>query len=400
MTSRSKVVAAQRLTAATVFLAFAAFGLLWGLYAAALPMIKSRTGTSDGALGTALVCVGLAAAPAMFVVGRLLDRFGRTTAVAAVISFAVVAPLPTFATNLATLVASLLLFGAGSGACDVVINSLAATVEAESGSRVLNRAHALFSLGLLVGSVVTAVSRASGLSASWPLLVFSLLTIASALALHNRVPVRLMRPAANGDQEKPTRTVNWLVIGFGSIAALAALVESGVQQWSAVFLQDVVGSPGLSSLAPGIFAGSMALGRLGGHALTTKVSDRITLFCSGVVATLGVVVTATAQFPFTALLGFAVTGAAISVAAPTIYGIAGRVASPQHRGAVIGTTASIAYIGLLLGPAVVGQLASLTSLRTAIAALSITSLAVAVTGVLIRVREGSDLTPDASGRGR
>ncbi|MCY7342183.1 MAG: MFS transporter [Pseudonocardia sp.] len=241
-------------------------GLLWGLYAATLPEIKNNTGASDGELGAALVSVGLAAAPAMFVLGRLLDRYGRPVVVVSLCLFAVVAPLPAFATSVPTLVIALLLFGFGSGACDVVINSMSATVEAETGERVLNRAHALFSVGLLVGTVVTSVARATGVAASWPLVVLAVVTVFGAVALRTRVPARIVRAKDETRDVTGRRRIDPVVLGLGLLAALAALVESGVQQWSAVFLEDEVGAPpGLSGLAPGVFAGSMALGRLGGH---------------------------------------------------------------------------------------------------------------------------------------
>jgi MFS family permease len=378
--STGEATAPATLRGSTVFLAFAAFGLLWGLYAAALPEVKTNTGATDGQLGLAFVCVGLAAAPAMFVLGRLLDRFGRPVAVASMCLFALVAPLPAFATSVPTLVVALLLLGFGSGAADVVINSLAATVEADTGQRVLNRAHALFSVGLLVGSVVTSVTRASGMSAAWPLVVFGVVTVLGTVALRSRVPVRIVRTRDEAARDGAVRRrIDPLVLGFGIVAALALLVESGVQQWSAVYLENEVGAPpGLSGLAPGVFAASMALGRLGGHWLSTRVADRVVLLVSGVVSGVGVLVVASAQHPVLALAGFAVAGAAISVAAPTIYGAAGRAAPAERRGAVIGVTASIAYLGLLLGPAVVGQVASVTDLRTAIGALAVVSLAVSL----------------------
>lgn len=377
-----------KLKASTVFLAFACFGLLWGLYAAAMPEIKQSTGASDGALGTALVCVGLAAAPAMFTVGRLLDRFGRPVAIASICAFAVVAPMPTFAYSVPTLVIALLLFGFGSGACDVVINSLAATVEAESGIRVLNRAHALFSTGLLVGTVVTSLTRSADVKATWPMVVLAVVTVLGAVVLRRRVPARLTRPESeHSDQDEERKVGLWqridpLIVGFGLLAALAMLVESGVQQWSAVFLEDEVNAPpGLSGLAPGVFAGAMALGRLGGHWLSTKMADKIVLLVSGLVAGVGVLVVAAADNPVFALVGFAVAGAAISVAAPTVYSIAGRAAPAERRGAVIGMTASLGYIGLLLGPAVVGQVAHVTELRIAVGSLVIVALAVSLSAL-------------------
>jgi len=369
----------SRLRASTVLLAFAAFGLLWGLYAAALPEIKRNTGASDGELGTALVCVGLAAAPAMFLVGRLLDRYGRPVVVTSLCLFAMVAPLPAVANSVPTLVVALLLFGLGSGACDVVINSLAATVEAETDERVLNRAHALFSVGLLVGTIVTSLTRANGVAASWPLAALAVVTVLGAVVLRRRVPASIVRAKDETKESGGRRRIDPLVLGFGFLAALALLVESGVQQWSAVFLEDEVGAPpGLSGLAPGVFAGSMALGRLGGHWLSTRVSDRVVLLVSGVVSGGGVLIVAWSEQPLVALVGFAVAGAAISVAAPTVYGVAGRAAPAERRGAVIGVTASIAYIGLLLGPVVVGQIASFTDHRTAIGALVVVALAVSL----------------------
>ncbi|WP_239396428.1 sugar MFS transporter [Frankia sp. CiP3] len=379
---------AGELRGGTVFLAFAAFGLLWGLYAAAIPEIKRDTGASDGALGAALVCVALAAAPAVFTTGRLLDRCGRPVAVAAVCAFAVVAALPTLVGSVPWLVITLLLFGFGSGACDVVINSLAATVEAETGTKVLNRAHALFSVGMLVGAVVTSVIRASGGSASWPMIGLGAATVLGAVALRGRVPARIARAAKDDDRPSGRWRINPVVLALGGLAALAMLVESGVQQWSAVYLEnEVAAPPGVSGLAPGVFAGAMALGRLGGHWLSTRASDRVVLAASGLLSGGGVIVVAVAHHPLVALLGLGVAGAAISVGAPTVYSVAGQLAAPERRGAVIGATASIGYIGLLLGPAVVGQLASVTELRTAIGALAVVSLAVSLAGLRVPTRE-------------
>lgn len=384
----------------TVFVAFTAFGMLWGLYAAALPEIQQNTRASTGQLGTALLCVALAAAPAMYVVGRLLDRSGRLVMVGAAVLFAVVAPLPTLAGSVPVLVVTLLLFGLGSGAYDVVINSVAATVEAETGRRLMNRAHALFSVGLLIGSVGTGLVRAQGVPASVPLLAVSGLTVLGVLAVRGRLPQRLTRkPQESGGGR---RRLDAVVVGFGALAALALLVESGVQQWSAVFLENEVGAPvGVSGLAPGVFAGSMALGRLSGHWVSSRVSDRAVLLLAGLVSGGGVLLVGTADTPLTALVGFAVAGAAISVAAPTIYGLAGRRAAADRRGATIGLTASIAYVGLLLGPWLVGQVASWTNLRTALSGLAVVSVAVSVAALFTptggRGPQGEEIRSSESG---
>jgi MFS family permease len=50
--------------------------LFWGAWAACLPAIQQATGASDAQLGLELLCVALAALPAMLVAGRLSDAFG------------------------------------------------------------------------------------------------------------------------------------------------------------------------------------------------------------------------------------------------------------------------------------------------------------------------------------
>lgn len=364
----------------TVFLGFAAFGMLWGLYSAAIPAIKNTTGASDGALGTAMMCVALAAAPAMYLTGRLLDRFGRPVVIAAAALFAVVAVTPTLADSLPTLVITLLLFGLGSGAFDVVINSMAATVEAERDIRVMNRAHALFSLGLMVGAVVTGFGRSIGVP-PWTLLTAAgLLVLVGIASTTHRVPHHVSREQP---QRSGRRRLNRMALGFGLLVALALLVESGVQQWSAVFLEQEVSAPvAVSGLAPAIFAGAMVLGRLAGHWISTRMSDRLVLLSAGIVSGVGTVVVAMAATPLIALIGFAIAGGSISVAAPTVYGLVGRRSLAEHRGASIGAASSIGYLGLLLGPVVVGQLAGLFDLRIAFACLTAVSAVLALSALV------------------
>ena len=57
-------------------LAFAAFGVFWGAWGVLLPEVKEQTGASVGQLGVVLLCIGLAALPAMVLTGLLCDRFG------------------------------------------------------------------------------------------------------------------------------------------------------------------------------------------------------------------------------------------------------------------------------------------------------------------------------------
>ncbi|MFE5504760.1 MFS transporter [Amycolatopsis japonica] len=368
----------------TVFAGFAAYGALWGPYLSMLPDVRNATGAGEAQLGAALLIGALAAMPAMFAIGRLLDRFGRPVAVSTFAGFALIAPTPALAGSVPALFLTLGLFGFGSGACNVVVVALAASAEAGDGPRVMNRAHALFSIGLLTCSLGTGAARTAGVPAEAIALTLSALVVLGAIAARNSVPGRLVR---QGREPGRRLRLGPAVLLLCLLAALAMVVESGVQQWSAVFLADITRAPvGISAAAPGIFAAGMALGRFGGHWLSGRASDRLVLLTSGALSGVGVLMLSMADAPVHGLLGTAVVGGAISVSTPTVYGLIGRGASAEDRGAVIGSAASLASVGLLLGPAVVGQIAGRTDLRVAIAALSVASVAVCLLALRVPAR--------------
>jgi MFS family permease len=68
-----------------------------------------------------------------------------------------------------------------------------------------------------------------------------------------------------------------------------------------------------------------------------------------------------------------------------VYGLVGRAADGGERGAAVGTTASLAGAGLLLGPALLGQVAAGLGLRSSIAVFSVLCGAMALLALRIPV---------------
>ena len=363
---------------ALVLAVFAAYGALWGPYLAAnLPDVRRATGADDATLGAALLVGAVAAVPAMLAAGRLLDRFGRPVAVGTLGLFAVAAPAPALAGSAPGLVLALGLFGLGSGACNVVVVALAAAAESGSGARLMCRAHALFSVGVLVCATGTGAARGAGVAGRDVAVALSVGLAVAVLAARRRLPHRFSRPAGRFGVRPTARPGSRRPAALLCLlAALAMVVESGVQNWSAVFLADVLrAGPALAALAPGVFAGAMALGRLGGHWLSGRAGDRAMLLGSGLLSASGVLLLAAAATPGQGLAGTAIVGAAGAAVVPTVYARVCRGISPERRGHVLGAATSIASTGLMVGPALVGQLAGHTGLRVAVASLTVLSAA-------------------------
>lgn len=357
-------------------LGFVVLGLFWGAWASVLPNVQRATGVSKGALGLALLFVTVGSLPAMFFLARpAIDRFGAGTTWVACFAFAAAAALPGLAGSLPALIGTLFVTGAASGALDVGINANAAAFEAAQGRRLMPLAHGLYSVGVLVGAVAAGVARGEGVARE-PIL----LGVAVATAL---VAVLLARdPAGNGlllaREEGPSLHVSHALLAIGAVGAAAFVIEGGAESWGALFLErQLHAQPAVSGLGPGVFGASMAAGRFYGQA--TRFGDRALLVGGALVAVAGCALVAAAPDPAVALVGLALAGGGASLNAPIVFGAAGRIAP-----SAVATVTTLGYVGLLVGPPIVGGVAQATNLRGSFALLALVAALVGAAATRLR----------------
>jgi MFS family permease len=340
-----------------------------------LPSVQQATGVSKGALGIAMLFVSVGSIPVMFLVApRAIDRFGARTVAVGCTVFAVATLLPGLATSLPALVLSLTACGMGSGLVDVAINANVGRIENATGRRLQPLAHGTYSVGILVGAVGAGLARGVGVGREPILLTVSVCIALTALAVsgdHARV------------HAEPTRGFRFApgLVLIGIVGAVAFVVEGGTESWSALFLErQLHARPAVSGLGPGVFGASMALGRFFGQA-AGRLSDRGLLSGGAVLAAIGCSLAAAAPNAPVALTGFGLAGAGISLTAPIVFGFAGR---RPDAGTSVATVTTIGYLGLLVGPPLVGGIAQATSLRVSFAVLAVVAAAVAVAATRLR----------------
>ena len=351
-----------------LLVAFAVFGIFWGSWAAVLPDVRERSGLSDGQLGLALAAVAVAAVPAMPLAGRLMDRYGASRLLPrALLAFAVVTGLLGLAVQPLALVAGLVLLGAVTGALDVVANAATAAWERVEGTRLMAAGHGCFSLGVLGGAALTGVARDHGAGPARVLGTGALVVAVAALA---QPPYRLV-PVGDATGDGPPRRLAPLLVGLGAVIAGTFLVEDAVGTWSALHLERTLGAPPwMSGLAPGLFAGAMAVGRFGVHWLARPGQDArvVRSGAAGLVA--GLLVLALAPVPWLALVGAVVAGLGISVLAPTLLSAVGARSVAGRQGSDLALVTTFGYAGFVTGPVLVGLLSSALSLPRALALLA------------------------------
>jgi MFS family permease len=88
------------------------------------------------------------------------------------------------------------------------------------------------------------------------------------------------------------------------------------------------------------------------------------------IAAAGSVLAALAPHAWLALIGIALAGIGTSVCMPTLLSVAGALASPDRRGGATSTVVTLAYLGFLTGPALVGLIGGATTLPIALAVVA------------------------------
>jgi MFS family permease len=322
--------------------------------------------------------VAVASLPSMLAAGRLADLFGARLVPIALGTFGVGTALPGLAHSLPALYAALAFVGVGTGALDVAINAQAATIEARHRVRVMDGLHAAFSIGVLCGGIGAGLLRRAGAHPSWILGgVAFLVLLATAFNLAPSVPPE---PA-----QRRARVARPLLV-VGGVLAVAFVVESGLEGWSALFLERTLDTgPAVSGLGPGLFAAAMATGRLVSQRIERPSVFARMLF-AGVAAAAGLIVSATAKHSLVALAGFVIAGGGLALSAPTLFGVAGRLGGAGGRGSALSTVAILGYLGFLVGPPLIGAVSGASSLRGGFLFLCAMAIVLALCAPLLRER--------------
>jgi MFS family permease len=341
---------------------FAIHGCVTGNIAARIPWIASHVGVGVGRLGFALLMPAVGALAAMPFSGRLAHRYALHSLVTVTITaWCVVLVLPALATSLAMLCAVLLLLGATAGLADMAMNAEGVLVEKARGRSVMSSLHGFWSVGVLAGSAISALASHGGIDARLQFAVVGL-----ALAGIGATAAQFMLDDAGRGQTAappafalPTRPV--LLIGLVGLCAVFG--EQAGTDWSALYIRrELGGSPSTAALAVSAFALTMAVSRLVGDHVISRLGPVKTVRLSGACAACGTAAAVLAPSLAVGLAGFALLGVGVALVVPLVFASAGRVG--VHPARSIAGVAVVAYGSGLLAPGIIGGIAAASSLTT------------------------------------
>lgn len=342
--------------------AFFTSGALMATWVARIPLIQSKLNLNEAGLGLVLLGMSVGELTSLSMSGGLIARYSsRKVTLIGGLGMAAGLFLLALAPSPLVLFITLLIFGGMLSSMDVAMNEQAVLVERNAGRALMSSFHAVYSIGALFGSLISA-----GMASlpRFPLaLHFALMAVLFGAILLSVYPHMIPTGTETSGKKVPFQFPQRAVWALGAIAFCASMGEIAMADWSGVYLVRVLKTDAaFAALGYAAFSLTMTAGRMLGNAIarTRKPADIVRL--GGIITVLGLLVLVFTSSPILAIVGFAAIGLGLSNIIPLVFSTAGNIPGIAP-GAGIAGVANIGYLGALVGPMSIGFIANQSSLR-------------------------------------
>ncbi|AEY92325.1 MFS transporter [Streptomyces olivaceoviridis] len=362
---------------------FCFLGFQYGTWVSRLPALKTRLDLGAGEVGLLLMACGAGAAASFPLVAVLMRRLGSrllslVSAAALIAVLAALSAVPDYPLALLAVCAD----GVAVGCLNVAMNAQGAALESAHGRTAMSQLHATFSGGLLAAALLA--SGVTTLTASVPAhfavagaLLLLLLGGARPGLLTHREPEP---SAADGPKRRGRRALpSGTTLLMGCAMAFGTITEGAMNDWSTLYLKDVVkASATVAPLGIAVVSVMMLLARAWADRWRTRWGDGRVVRAGSAVAAVGLALALLAGGVVPTLLGFACVGLGAAAVTPCVY-----VAAAGRGADALALVAAMGTVGLLAGPALIGFVAGVANLTVGMATVAASALIVTATAFRI-----------------
>jgi hypothetical protein len=357
---------------ASLAFSFFAQGVAFALLVTRIPAIQDRYGISDALLPAFLAAVPVLAGVGSVATEKLVKqvrpsrvlRWSQPVVLLALLGVA-------SGDHVAEVAVSLGAFGLAVGALDASMNMLGVSLQRTYGRSIMLGFHAVYSLGGIIGASLAWAG------AHWHLSLFVLyLPVFVILLPAVFVGSRWYVDGGGGDGAVDVSgakkeageagpVVFKLLLPLCLVMTFAYIGDSTVSNWSAKYLQDVLGSSEQLSTVPyNVYMVTTLLGRAIGDFGVRRFGAVAVVRAGAVVAALGFGVVAAAPGAWVGMVGFTLLGLGLCVIVPQTFAAAGRL-FPGASDTAIARLNIFNYVGFLIGSPLVGALGDAWNYRSA-----------------------------------
>ncbi len=351
---------------ASLALSFFAQGLAFAILVTRIPALQRQYGMSDAVLPVFLAAVPILAGAGSFVAEAVAKRVGPAAVLRWSQPMVLLALLGVGAGREMWHVAVALgVFGLAVGMLDASMNMLGVSLQRAYGRSIMIGFHAAYSLGGIVGASLAWVGAHGELS-----LLALYLPVAGVLVPVVLVGSRWYVDAVDGGEEEAAAAKGAafsfkLLLPLCMVMAFAYIGDSTVSNWSAKYLQDVLGSSeALATVPYNLYMVTTLLGRAVGDFGVRRFGAVAVVRGGAVVAAVGFGVVAAAPGAWVGMAGFTLLGLGLCVIVPQTFAAAGRM-FPGASDRAVARLNVFNYVGFLVGSPLVGVIGDAWNYRGA-----------------------------------
>lgn len=358
-------------------------GLCFASWASRIPSIQEKLSLTAATLGTVLFALPVGFFISLPFAGWFVGKVGsKKVVVLSAVLYALSLVSIGTASHALELFFCLFSFGFFANLLNISINTQAIAVERLYKKKLMASFHGLWSLAGFTGAAVGTWMIGNGF-APFPHYV----VVCMVFLLANVVcSFYLVTTDEGQDEKRPLFAMpDKSLIGLGIIAFCSMMAEGAMFDWSGVYFIKVVKvKQEFTGLGYTTFMIAMAGMRFMADGLSHRFGLKKILQASGMLTAAGLLVAVLMPQMLTSLVGFFLIGMGVSSVVPLVYSAAGK-SKTLSPGTALTAVSSLGFMGLLIGPPIIGFIAEATSLR--ISFLAITIMALAVVAFSSRMRD-------------
>lgn len=376
-----------RRTGISLFFFF--YGFIYATWASRIPNIQQKLNLSEAQLGAVLLAMPVGSFLTLPVSGFLIAKTGsRIVVIITSVVYSLLLIGIGFSHNVWQLSTCLFLFGSAGNMINIGINTQAIALEVLYKRTIISSFHGMWSIaGLIAASVGTyCIGKAfpvhAHLLAIAAISLFSFISCMHFLLNDQAKQQQKRRPFFT----KPDKTF----LGLGIIAFCSMICSGAMFDWSGVYFKKVVtNNPALIGIGYTAFMISMTAIRFITDWLTHRIGFKKIITGCGVFTTIGLLIAVFFPYLIPATIGLLLVGAGVSPVVPLVFSAAGK-SKVLPPAVAIAAVSSIGFIGLLIGPPMIGFIAGVTSLKISFLILSAFGLVIIFASYLKTVMGSTD----------
>ncbi len=330
-----------------------------GLWVIRIPTIKDQLLTDYVGIGYIMLSFAIGSILAMIFANSLLLKTSPKT----VLTFTLIAegclwlPVP-FIHEIWLFIIFSFIFGMSYGAFEIACNVYASNLELREKKSMMSGFHAFWSLGVLIGSLITSLLLEWNYSFIFNILLYVIILLPISLYFVSCLEIQSNQKTETTSKKNIFFIWPIIIVLLAFISMANALTEGSVDAWGALYMRDFINVDGfkigLATLSFNIF---MVIGRLSGDWIRDKIGVIIFIIFLFLTTIVSLFILLNFNNIYTSIIGFSLLGIGASSIVPIAYSLAGKIKGIDSGVGI--TIISIAVYGTFVGaPASLGYIAN------------------------------------------